>query len=454
MINQEFPVAVVLLVDDDQELRGDMAQFFAKHGYETVQSGSIKEAIDQLSKRAFDAAVVDMKLPDGSGVELAPKILEENPFCAVVILTGEGSITTAVSAMKKGAADYLTKPIRMPELESVVRRSMDTLRLSKENQQLKQLLLSNQPPAGLVGESPAIKEVRHLIDRIGPTDKPVLVLGESGTGKELVVRAIHAQSPRRDRPLVVVNCAALPESLLESELFGYERGAFTGANTAKAGLFEVADGGTLFVDEIGELALSLQAKLLRTLEDGSFRRVGSTKERRANVRLLAATNRDLAEEVRKGRFRDDLFYRINVLAIRLPALRERLEDIPLLVRHFTGDQWELETGLMERLQSFDWPGNIRQLKNALERAKILATDRVLRFADFPQEINSQHPIAVPKGKPSTALSELAAQHVAAVFRKFGGNKTQTAQALGISRRALYRLLEKYQITKPNDVQST
>jgi len=319
-------------------------------------------------------------------------------------------------------------------------------RLSKENFQLRVALEREQKHAEIIGEAASMQEVYRLIERVGPTNKPILIQGESGTGKELVVSALHRASSVSDKPMVVINCAALPESLLESELFGHEKGAFTGAVASKPGLFEVADGGTLFIDEIGELAGGLQAKLLRVLEDGSLRRVGSVVERHVNVRLVAATNRDLSKEVAEGRFREDLFYRINVLTIVLPPLRERLGDIPLLLEHFAGKGWEWDEDLLKVLENYSWPGNVRQLLNAIERAKILAEDERLLPQNLPPELlrSSREAAHRPPGE-NVDLETINRLHIADTFHRLQGNKARTARALGISRRTLYRLLEKHAI---------
>jgi transcriptional regulator with PAS, ATPase and Fis domain len=298
----------------------------------------------------------------------------------------------------------------------------------------------------MIGDSPAMQGLLRLIERAGPSDKAILIQGESGSGKELVARALHECSQRADRPMVVINCAALPETLLESELFGHEKGSFTGAVAAKPGLFEVADGGTLFIDEIGEMPGPLQAKLLRVLEDGSMRRIGSIKERRVNVRLLAATNRHMSQEVAAGRFREDLYYRINVMSLELPPLRERAGDVPLLVRHFLGPGWEVDPDVLPILERYHWPGNVRQLINALERAKILADENLIRARDLPHEITA----SAPHDSPPTVqdvddLATIQRVKIVEVLRRVGGNKTHAAKALGIERRKLYRLLEKYQI---------
>ena len=366
------------------------------------------------------------------------------------MLTGQGTIETAVQAMKLGAIDFLSKPFPLAELEVLIENAYETGQLRKENRQLKTVIKRGQVEPEIVGKSAAMQEVFRLIDRAGPTDKAILIQGESGTGKELVARALHRQSSRADKPLVVINCAALPESLLESELFGHEKGAFTGAVAAKLGLFEVADGGTLFIDEIGELAGSLQAKLLRVLEDGSMRRIGSVKERRVDVRLLAASNRNMAKEVTAGRFREDLYYRINVMALNLPPLRERQGDVPLLVNRFLGPDWTIEARAMAAIESYHWPGNVRQLINAIDRAKIMADDHSIQLEDLPPDvIEARHNNGRTSFEPlGDDLAGIERAHVLEVFNRERGNKSRTARVLGINRRSLYRLLEKYQITNP------
>jgi DNA-binding NtrC family response regulator len=435
----------ILLVDDDAELRSDMANYFARQGHRVEQANDGDQALDCLERRSFDVMVLDLTMPRMSGRDVLKELQNRNAECEVVVLTGDATVEAAVEAMKRGAREFLTKPISLKELDRLVRKAYETGHLRKENRQLKAALRYQQTPPRIIGESPQMQEMFRLIDRVGPTDKPILIQGESGTGKELVARALHEASPLADQPLVVINCAALPETLLESELFGYEKGAFTGAVGMKPGLFEVADGGTLLIDEIGELAPALQAKLLRVLEDGTLRRVGSVKERRVNVRLIAATNRDLLEEVKAKRFREDLFYRINVLTIQLPPLRQRAGDLALLIEHFAAPDWQVDADVVPTLQRYSWPGNVRQLQNAMDRAKILADDHRIRLENFPPEI-----VTSANTRPTVALTDidldtLTREHVRDTYRRNDYNKARTARALGIGRRTLYRLLEKYQL---------
>ena len=439
----------LLLVDDEPDFLEPACRFFQRQGYRVSAAANAEQAIAVQASQHFHIAVIDQNMPGMNGMELLKRLHDEDEELRIIMLTGGGSIASAVEAMKRGAVDYLSKPFGLDDLDTLIRRAARTGKIERENKHLKRQLAQTNSTKPLIGTSAGICEVKRLIERIAPSDKPVLILGESGTGKELVARAIHEQSSLASRPLVVINCAALPESLLESELFGHEKGAFTGAAEAKPGLFEIADGGTLFIDEFGELAGGLQAKLLRVLEDGSMRRIGSVKERRVKVRLIAATNRDLGKEVAAGRFREDLYYRVNVLSITIPPLRERSGDIPLLIQHFLGDRWKLEAGVSELFQSSPWPGNVRQLINALERAKILADDFMITLENLPQELRksakseslalASNPFSIGDSMPLESLSHL---HIAEVLRRNHGNKAKAARELGIARRSLYRILEK------------
>jgi len=437
----------LLVVDDDADFREMLALRFGQRGFRVEQAGAGDQALELMQRRDFDVAIFDMRLPGLSGLELLEKIKSGRAECEVIMLTGQATVESAVSAMKLGAYDYLTKPFPLKDLETLVERAYERRKLAKENRQLRTLLERSQPPSEMIGRSAAMQEVARLIERAGPSERAILIQGESGTGKELVARALHRHSQRADKPMVIINCAALPESLLESELFGHEKGAFTGAINSKPGLFEVADGGTLFIDEIGEMPGSVQAKLLRVLEDGSMRRIGSIKERRVNVRLLAATNRDLSADVESGRFREDLYYRINVMSLELPTLRDRAGDIPLLTNHFLGRSWEIDDDALGALERYPWPGNVRQLINAIERAKIMADDYHIRLRDLPREIQQVQSGAAPRSSTTDSddLACIERTKVVEVLRRMQGNKTRAARALGIDRRKLYRLVEKYEI---------
>jgi DNA-binding NtrC family response regulator len=444
----------LLLVDDEPDFLEPACRFFQRQGYRVSGAANAEQAIAVQASQHFHVAVIDQNMPGMNGMELLKRLHAEDEELRIIMLTGGGSIASAVEAMKHGAVDYLSKPFGLDDLDTLIRRAARNEKLERENRHLKRQLAQTRSSKPFIGVSPGICEVRRLIDRIAPSDKPVLILGESGTGKELVARAIHEQSSLANRPLVVINCAALPEALLESELFGHEKGAFTGAIDAKPGLFEIADGGTLFIDEFGELAGGLQAKLLRVLEDGSMRRIGSVKERRVKVRLIAATNRDLGKEVAAGRFREDLYYRVNVLSITIPPLRERIGDILSLIEYFLGRDWHLGPGVQELFQSSPWPGNVRQLINALERAKILSDDHAITIANLPPELRqSQLSAALPVASnpieigDSISLESLSQMHISEVLRRNNGNKAKAARELGIARRSLYRILEKLEEDK-------
>lgn len=436
----------LLVVDDDEEFCSLLVQKLVLSGYNAVGAARGAEALEIASRRNFDVAIFDMHIPGMTGLELLERFKSLYTDCEVILLTGEGSIESAVKAMQLGAMNYLLKPFSLVELEAHIEKATERRSLRKENEQLRTLLARNRTSAEIIGNSAAMQEIFRLIQRAGPSERAILVQGESGTGKELVALALHNASSRSDRPLVTINCAALPETLLESELFGHEKGSFTGAVAAKQGLFEAADGGTLFIDEIGEMPPALQAKLLRILENGVLRRVGSVQERKVDVRLLAATNRNLEDEIKAGRFREDLYYRINVMSLELPPLRERFGDIPLLVDHFLGSAWHIDNEALHCVKKYSWPGNVRQLINVLERAKILADDQVIRMKDLPKALISEHstgPSTVSIRESSDDLGMYQRVKVLQVLEREAYNKAKAARSLGISRRKLYRLLEKY-----------
>jgi DNA-binding NtrC family response regulator len=439
----------LLLVDDDTDFRATVLRRFARRGFRVQEAADGADALQWACRREFNVAVVDLVMPGISGLELLGKLKELHPDCEVLLLTGQGTIETAVEAMKRGAYDFLTKPFPLAELEVLIQKAYERHQLQKENKQLSAALERTEPAFEIIGNSSPMREVFRLIERAGPTDKAILIQGASGTGKELVARALHRASGRSPKPFIAVNCAALPESLLESELFGHEKGSFTGAIATKLGLFEVADGGTLFIDEIGEMPGALQAKLLRVLEDGSMRRVGSLKEIRVDVRLLAATNRNLQQEVQAGRFREDLFYRINVMSLELPRLRERGGDVRLLVARFLGDKWGISDEALDALERYEWPGNVRQLINTIERAKIMSEGDRIEVADLPGEVvraHSSSPAVLADGEDCLAAIQRA--HVVGVLERAKGNKARAARMLGVTRRSLYRLIEKFGLHVP------
>ncbi len=441
----------LLIVDDDDDMRDDLAQLFGKQGYEVTAAVNGEDALNKAAHARFDVALIDLHLPSISGIEVLAQLKEQQPELEALMLTAHSSIETAVEAMRKGAYDYLTKPFRAADLEVHVRKAFEKVQLQRREQQWLRHLSYESPRYRLIGSSPAMRKVIALLGKVAVSDATVLAHGASGTGKELVARALHTNSPRRTRPLVTINCAALQESLLESELFGHEKGAFTGAVAAKPGLVEVAEGGTLFIDEIGEMALGLQAKLLRVLEDGHYRRVGGTREMNADVRVVAATNRDLAEEIEKGQFREDLYYRLNVVSVFLPPLRERREDIPELIEHFLTTRQvgplrsRVDAQAMKALMAYSWPGNVRELANVLERAQILAENHIITVDDLPENVMTARAASSESAGDPRHLSEVERRHVQAVLQEEKGNKVHTARVLGISRRALYRLIEKYHL---------
>lgn len=444
----------LLLVEDDDEFRETCAMWMSRKGHAVRQASNAHDGLFQFAQKQFDVAVVDLNMPGMTGLELLERLRADNIETEIIMLTGQATVDTAVQAMKLGASDYLSKPFPLPELEKRCQLAWDRGSLKKENRQLKAVIERDRPRTRMLGESPRMQQVHRLIERAGPTDKAILIQGESGTGKELVARALQSSSLRSDKPFVTINCAALPEQLVESELFGHEKGSFTGATSTNPGLFEVADGGTMFIDEIGEMPLSLQPKLLRVLEDGSLRRVGSHKERRVDVRLIAATNCDLSKMAAAGDFREDLYYRINVLTIELPPLRERTGDVSILINHFLGSDWTISDEAQQVLEQYHWPGNVRQLINVIERAKILANNGEVEVHDLPSEVvKSQDRMPVVSNSEeasSQTLEDLERAHVLNILRQNSGNKAQAARSLGIHRRKLYRLLERFNI-EPDEI---
>jgi DNA-binding NtrC family response regulator len=441
---------LLLIVDDDQVARELLAETLGREGYRVRVAGGGEEALRLVGAEPFDMALVDLRMPDVDGLAVLKQLAMIQPGLPVVILTAFATIETAIAAVNAGAFDYLSKPFRMEEIKIVVRRTLDARRLARENLQYRQELGARYGFEGLVGQSHQMVEIYKLIARMAALETTVLIEGETGTGKELVARAIHGASGRAARPFVVVDCAALPETLFESELFGHERGAFTGAFATRRGLLETSAGGTCFLDEIGELTAPLQAKLLRTLQERSVRRVGGNDEIPFDVRVVVATNRDLRKLVADGGFRDDLYYRLNVVTITVPPLRERASDIPLLAQHFL-EVFARRTGRVVKrlapesvalLAGYRWPGNVRELAHVIERATALSSSETLLPDDFPSHLGEERDRAPRLPAEGMTLEDVKRWYVNKVLEESGGNKLRAAELLGIDRRTLYRILER------------
>jgi two-component system, NtrC family, response regulator PilR len=447
----------ILVVDDEQSMREVLAIMLRREGYEVVAASSRAQAAAALAQGPVSLVITDVKLPDGDGIEVLRHVKTASPETVVVVITAFGSTQTAVAALKLGAHDYLLKPFDVDELKIVVRNALEKQRLSEENQILKAEFRTRHGVQGIVGSSAAMNAVFQLVRSVAGTNSTVLIQGESGTGKELVAKAIHAHSPRQEWPFVSVNCAALPETLLESELFGHMRGAFTDAHQNKKGLFEAAHRGTLFLDEIAETAPAMQVKLLRALQERRIRRVGSTEEIEVDVRVVAATNRPLDQLVRERLFREDLFYRLNVIPLRMPALRDRAEDIPLLAEHFlTRFSQEmgkavtsLSDGALDLLSHYPWPGNVRELENVIERAVALETTGIVQPERLPDSVRGGGTVA-----PTPALAEGFSldRHMASIERDLvqaaltqSRDRSRAAVLLGVSPRSLRYLIRKHNL---------
>jgi DNA-binding NtrC family response regulator len=435
----------LLIVDDELSVRDSLNKWFREEGYEVGTAESASEALSRLAEQRWDAALLDIKMPGTDGIELQRRLHEVDPQLIVIMMTGYASVETAVTALKNGAYDYVTKPLDPDEIAHLVKNALAHRRAQQENLALKETVAEVMRPPDLVGKSPAMQRVLDAIETVGPTDATVLITGESGTGKELVARAIHAASPRRYKPLVVIHCGALTETLLESELFGHEKGAFTGAQYRKKGKFEIAEGGTVFLDEIGDISLKTQTDLLRVLQEREITRVGSNQPIKVDFRCIAATNKNLESLIEEGKFRPDLFYRLNVFRVELPSLQERSEDVPLLVEHFV-QKFSLAMNkritrvvpeAMYALQQNDWPGNVRELENAVERAMVVAQEPELRERDFILKPRNHN------GTAAKSLEEIEKAHILRVLESCGWNQTRAAEVLGIDRVTLHHKIKRY-----------
>jgi two-component system response regulator AtoC len=451
----------VLIVEDEANMRRVLRALLRRADYQTLEAADGQRALEILDAESVDAVLSDLKMPHMNGLELLQVVQQRHQSVPFILLTAYGTIGSAVEALKQGAFDYLTKPFDPDEIQQVVAKAVKTHVLQESETSLEP---DEEPDKLLLGAGPELAEIMRLIELVAPTTATVLIGGESGTGKELVAKSLHLQSPRRENPFIKINCAAIPESLLESELFGHEKGAFTGASRQKPGRFELADGGTLFLDEIGEMPLSAQPKLLRAIQEARFYRVGGTHTIEVDVRLVAASNRDLEEEVRSGRFREDLYYRLKVLPIRLPPLRERTEDIPRLARFFLKrfarrlqrEAESIEAEALDALCSYSWPGNIRELENALERAVLLSRGPEIRLADLPDELLStlqaggrrpNEASAPLKDRIRSATRRIEREAILEALQLTQGNVTQAASRLGLSRRGLQLKIKELEIDR-------
>lgn len=437
----------VLLVDDEVAHLKTLERLFSKEGFEVLTAEGGQQAVEMVRQHDVHLVITDLMMPDLDGFDVLKVVRTLRPEAEVILMTAFGTVESAVQGMKEGAYDFITKPIKRATIIKSARQALERQALVAENRQLKAQIAQLRGEKGIVGQSPALRESLRLVEQVAHADVTVLVTGESGTGKELFARMLYERSDRADKPFVAVNCAALPESILESELFGYEKGAFTGANQRRVGRFEAADTGTLFLDEIGELTPQVQVKLLRVLQESEFERLGSNETVRVDVRILAATNRDLEEEMRVGRFREDLYWRLNVVNIHIPRLRDRLEDVPLLATHFLNkfrqknrrDISGIARDAMLALSRYSWPGNVRELENVIERAVVLDRDGVIDVDDLPESVSSnpveRKALTVPLG---TTLEEIERRVIEETLRITNGDKRLTANLLGIATRTIYR----------------
>ena len=445
----------ILVVDDDRAHRTMLRTLLGGWGFSVEEADDGARAIEKVHEKSYDLILMDVRMIEVSGLEALPEIKKFNPAIPIIIMTAYSSVETAVEALKKGAYDYLGKPLDFDELKLAIERAMDHRRLKEENRALKERLGSGFNSGDIIGRSRGMLELLETVALVAPTEATVLITGESGTGKELIARAIHTNSPRREKPFIQINCAAITETLLESELFGHERGSFTGADRRREGRFRLAHGGSIFLDEISEMSVAMQAKLLRVLQEKEIQRVGGEEVLKVDVRVMAATNRDLKKEIEDGAFREDLYYRLNVVTLAVPALRERREDIPLLAQHFLETFAEknrkqikgFTPQAMDRLVRYNWPGNVRELMNAVERGVILSRGEYISEKDFPLSVREaevpESQLAKEDLPADLPLEEVEKVTILNTLESAGGNKSEAARRLGITRRTLHKKLKKY-----------
>jgi len=445
----------LLVIDDERSIREACREVAQSLGYSALTADSAEHAYRVLEMQSIDAVLLDLRLPGAGGLEALRHIKQQRPEAIVIVVTGYGTVQSAVQAMKHGAYDYVTKPFSVDELKSLLERVAIHLKLKTENRMLREKVKSKQGFGGIIGRAPEMEKLYRIIAKAANSIHPVLILGESGTGKEIVARSIHYSGPFRDKPFIPVDCGSLVPTLMESELFGYVKGAFTGANQNKDGLLATAEGGTVFLDEVGELPVDLQAKLLRAIQEKEIRPVGSTRRIPINVRILAATNRDLEQAVMQGAFRRDLYFRLNVLNLRIPALRERRRDIPLLIAHFldrmsrtSGQEKLLSDEALKAMLAYDWPGNVRELENCLERTFAFTSGPLIHTTDLPREVANLPVIEAGNGNGNghrgiVPMAELEKQTILKAIAELNGDKLQAARLLGIGKTTLYRKLKDY-----------
>jgi len=444
----------ILVVDDEKNAREGLKWALENNAQKVGTAANADEALEYMRAHSVDLVITDLKMPGMDGLALLKQIKAIDPGIGVIVITAHSTIETAVEAMREGAYDYQTKPVRLDELKLVIERALKSQHLEKENERLHRAVEDRYGFQNIIGKSQAMEDVFRTVRQVAPTRATVLIQGESGTGKELIANAIHFNSPRAREPFIAVNCGALATSLLESELFGHEKGAFTGAVSARAGRFELADGGTIFLDEIAETTPEFQVKLLRVLQEQNFERVGGSQLREVDIRVIAATNKNIEEAVANGSFREDLFYRLNVVNIQMPPLRDRNEDVPMLVAAFLDEFCEqygkkgirLSPKTMPRLQAYDWPGNVRQLRNVIEGAVVMASGKEISPKNLPESISkSDSPKESLSIRLGTPMAEIEHEVIRATLTHLGGNRAETARRLGIGRKTLYRKLETYGI---------
>lgn len=438
----------ILIIDDEKNIREGLGAALEMDGYTVFLAADGKQGLEILERGDIDLVITDLKMPEVSGEEILAKVTGETPGIPVIVLTGHGTIDSAVDAMRKGAYDFLTKPVNLDRLSLLVKRALERREISLQNSVYRKEIEGKTTFENMIGKSHEIQKVFDLVKKVAPSKASVLITGESGVGKEMIANALHNLSPRKDKPFIKVHCAALSDSLLESELFGHEKGAFTGAIAMKRGRFELAHEGTIFLDEIGEISQNVQVKLLRVIQERKFERVGGEETLDVDVRIIAATNRNLEEEIKKGNFREDLYYRLNVVNINVPPLRERKDDIPIMVNNFirkfskenNKNITTVDTKAKNALYSYDWPGNIRELRNCIEGAVVIAEGNTLRLEDFPPAVRKSQEnssISIPAGTDMDTAEKIIIRETLLFCH---GNKSKTAQVLGIGRKTLHRKL--------------